>query len=288
MQARCQRCQTVFDLPGFGVYQCPGCGTEVQVRDPSLNPYAAPLAANVVGSGGPAADSSEFEPTPWERRGELGTFKALKETVTVVFSSPQAFFKRTDWSRSDGMWSLYLWVAVVPQLIGGVLGWLISNPGSQLAEMQSLYAQLGQEEASEAMNAIAPLLAYATGPAALVGMLVFIPVGAFATLFVLSGITHLVLLVLGRASGGWNATLKVFVYASCPMVLAVIPSCGASIGLMWATVMQIFGLAPAHRITVGGAVAGVVGMHVVLICFLCGLPALALIAVFGAMGGSGL
>lgn len=276
----------MFDLPGFGVFRCPGCGTEVEVRDP-LNPYAAPMATNVVGPE-VAAESSEFEPTPWERRGELGTFRALKETVAAVFGSPQAFFKRTDWSRADGLWSLYFWVAVVPQWIGGVLGWFMSNPGKQLVEMQSIYESLGQEEVSQAMKAIEPLLRYASGPAALIGMLVFIPVSAFAMLFVLSGITHLVLMVLGRASGGWNATLKVFVYASVPMLLSAIPSCGASIGLLWATILQIFGLAPAHRITVGGAVAGVVGMHLVLICFFCGLPALALVAAFGAMGGSGL
>lgn len=278
MQARCQRCQTVFDLPGFGLYRCPGCGSEVEVRDPSLNPYAAPAA---VERGG-------FEPTPWERRGELGTFAALKGTLAAVLGSPQAFFARTDWSRDDGVWSLFFWVAIVPQWIGGLLGWLVSNPGKQIEEIQSLYASLGQDELSQALETIGPWIQFASGPVALVSILLFIPIGAFVTLFLLSGVTHVVLLALGRASGGWNATLKVFVYASCPMILSVIPNCGASLGALWATILQILGLAPAHRITAGSAIAGVVGMHVVLICFVCGLPTIAAAVLFGAMSGSGL
>lgn len=281
MQARCQRCQTIFDLPYFGRHRCPGCGTEVQVLDPQAGPYAAPAAPPLDDRGLPV----ELEPTPWERRHELGKVRALKETVGLVFGSPQKLLARTDWTRADGLLSLYFWVAVVPQWVGAVLSWLLSNPGEQLEQMKTLYASLGQPEVAQALETLAPWIEFAASPAMLGAMLVFVPFSAFLTLYLLAGVTHLVLLATGRASGGWNATLKVFVYASCPVVLAVVPSCGMPLAMLWSTVLQVLGLAPAHRITVGAALGAIVGMHLVFIVLLCGLPTVVLAAMLGAAGG---
>lgn len=287
MQARCQSCQTIFDLPGFGRHRCPGCGTEVEVLDPAVNPYAAPQAAATSGDHVAEPASSDFIPTPWERRAELGTAKALKETVIAVLSSPQRFLQLTDWSKPEGLWSLFFWVAVVPQWIGALLGWFINNPGEQIAQMKTLYASMGQAQMSQALETVEPWIELMTGPAALAAMLVIVPVSAFLTLYATAGLTHLVLMALGRAHGGWNATLKIFVYASSPIVFAVVPSCGILIAMTWSTVLQVLGLAPAHRITVGAALGGVVGMHLVFICVLCGLPTLAFAAMVSAAGGGG-
>lgn len=281
MQARCQRCQTIFDLPHFGLHRCPGCGTEVQVLDPRVNPYTAPVADALDDRSIPL----EFEPTPWERRQELGKFKALKETVGLMFGSPQKLLARTDWTRADGLLSLYFWVAVVPQWVGALLSWLISDPREQLEQARTLYASMGQAEMAQALDTIEPFIELMTGPAMLAAMLVVVPFSAFLTLYLLAGVTHLVLMATGRASGGWNATFKVFVYASSPLVLAVVPSCGMFMAMMWSTVLQVLGLSPAHRITVGAALGAVVGMHLVFIVLLCGLPTFALAAMLGAAGG---
>lgn len=125
------------------------------------------------------------------------------------------------------------------------------------------------------------------GPLEFGVIVVVIPIFSFLALYVFSGLTHLILRLLGRASGGFTATFKTFVYASTPGIFAVLPGCGPIVYWAWSTILEIVGITKAHRTTAGYATIAVLGFHFVLLCCACGLPAMVLIAALSSAGLSG-
>src|SRR3954471_3592250 len=103
MDARCPLCTAVFQTDRTGVQFCPNCGQQVNVADTSPaaaappNPRPAAAGPN-FGMGPPPPGGSPpggpREPTPWERRGELGFFAGFFGTLKEVAFNPVGFFGR--------------------------------------------------------------------------------------------------------------------------------------------------------------------------------------------------
>ena len=107
---------------------------------------------------------------------------------------------------------------------------------------------------SEAMAGVMPYFAGAAGLGVkLVAGPFFVAIG----LFILSGVTHLALMLLGGAARGFEATFRVACYSEAAAVLNVIPVCGGMIGPIVMIVVMIIGISEAHGTTRARAAAAV-------------------------------
>jgi hypothetical protein len=86
--------------------------------------------------------------------------------------------------------------------------------------------------------------------------------------FVAAGVMHLMLLLLGGARRGFEATFRVAAYAHATSLLLLVPFCGLPITLVWRVVTYVIGLAEAHQIGHGKALAAVL-LPLVAVCCCC-------------------
>jgi hypothetical protein len=123
------------------------------------------------------------------------------------------------------------------------------------------------------------------GPYAGGGLITGLVVGACVVilgLFIWSGLVHLVLMLLGGATFGYEATLRTIAYAQGSAApLGVIPFCGGLISGLWGLVAAVIGLAEMQEISIGKSAAAIL-IPVIVCCF---VAFLAFSAAFLAMLG---
>jgi hypothetical protein len=174
----------------------------------------------------------ETTPTfPWPPREGSSFLDALGETWKASVFSPTSFFRRMP-RRTDFGWAVgyYLIVSVVA---GGVsLFWymLLGDP--------FIYRFL--PESSAPANPIIDFL--------------LSPIVVLIALFILAGVTHACLAILGGAKHGFQTTARVMCFASSAQLFNVIPFVGTIIGGVWGLVVTVIGLREAHQTTTGKAV----------------------------------
>ena len=71
------------------------------------------------------------------------------------------------------------------------------------------------------------------------------------SLFVLSLIIHLLLLLVGAGTNRFEATFRVMAYSQATRVWSLIPFIGSPIGWVWRSIVQIIGLKEAHETSYG-------------------------------------
>jgi hypothetical protein len=122
---------------------------------------------------------------------------------------------------------------------------------------------------------LAYLLEWFESWAGLVSQVVFGGVSVVISVFVAAGILHLMLLLLGGARRGFEATFRVVCYSQATMLLLLIPVflvpfCGLAV-VAWCLVLYVIGLAQAHQIGYGQALAAVLLPILALCCCCLGL-----------------
>jgi len=297
MLARCTACRTTFRAERFGHQSCPHCGAKVEIREPTHVAAATPQVAPPP-EGAPQPHAPYLPPppirqvpmpdgwTPWERREELGFWSALGLTLKATLFEPNHFFSAMRYDRAVDAHLYFLVVAVAPQLLMALFG-LVTPAGESTEASMDALRQLGQLGTLDP-SLVAQLEALAkalTGPGAQLASLATTPATAFLQLYVFAGLSHLVLLALGKAQGGWPATFKAFVYAYGAGVLWLVPGCGGLLVLTWASALEMLGLARGHRtsITIGGV--AVVGWHLALATCACLVIGAVLVATSMLVGG---
>jgi len=208
--------------------------------------------------------------TPWDRRGQIGFVAALFETTKDVLATPAEFFRRMPVTGGIGGPLLYA-------LILGYLGVVISALYDTVFRtvMGDPFAGWGRRGELER---ILPLL---EGGSSFLFQLILGPFLILFVTFVASGIYHLVLLLLGGANRGFEATFRVVCFGQAADVLVLIPFCGSLVAVVYYVVVAIIGLAEAHGTSRGTAAAAVL-LPILLACCCC-LAALA--AGVGMVGG---
>jgi hypothetical protein len=284
IEFRCRRCQKLLRTPDDTVgkqAQCPQCG-EVQtipppaqaaapIAPPVANPFTTPPAQPAPAvNGGPAAgaynpyqapSASTAPPVhawqsgprngpPWEAEGPSpGSFWA---TIKEFFSDVSGFFATM---RVEGGIGLPLLFMLICAAIGG-LGYAL------------------QQAALAAVGVAMPGGAMPDNPAETAGFFVGLILGglcgvAFIALlisFISSAIYHVMLLLLGGANNGFEATYRVVAYTSgLSFLMYLIPCCGNYIGGLASIVLTIVGLAYGHD-TSGWRAAGAVLLPMGVCC----------------------
>jgi hypothetical protein len=187
---------------------------------------------------------------PFEDRDAYGGFfPALLQTWVGACFRPTEFFESVGNSQD-----------LTPALLFGVLvGWISVVVGAawSLVFQAPLVPIMRQEE-------IAGLLAG--------GVANLVCAGLFGWLLVLLGIlilgviVHLFLMLFGGANQGLTMTLRVISYAYAPQIFAVVPFVGWCIASIWMLVLEIIGLAAAHRTDTWRAALAVLATVISCVC----------------------
>lgn len=218
-----------------------------------------------------AGAASGAEGMPWERREEIGWIQAYWQTVKLVLLDPvQAF---TNMEQEGGLGSPLLF-AVIGSVIGGVARALYA----QAAFMNPSFAsQLDQFPPQ-----FRPLIKSLMGAGVGLGSIIIFPILAVIGLFIISGINHLCLMLVGGAKRPFETTFRVVCFSlGATSLLAIIPVCGNLISGVWDLIVKVIGLAKAHEIETGRSLAAVL---LPLICCCAFLVAAVVAAI--AMGAS--
>jgi hypothetical protein len=202
---------------------------------------------------------------PWERRGEIGFFPGLFETIRAVLLEPSKAFSAMPLTGGLGA-PLFFFVLVGS--IGGLAGFVYQavlnsiNP-SATPQDQAMMAMLGST-------------------AVIGGSIMIMPILLAAVAFVTSALIHLALMVIGGANRPFEATFRVVCYSGgATAVLQLLPVCGAFAATIWNFILMVIGISAVHKIGTGRAAVAV--LLPTLVC--CGLLLAAVFALIAAAGG---
>jgi hypothetical protein len=246
--APCWNCHN--PLPETPVDQCPSCGAAVAPAGQPASGWAAPPP------GAPPA-APPAGGTPWDERDRVGILTSLVETTRLVLTRPGDFFRSLPVTGGIGG----------PLLYAVIVGWL----GLVAA---SLYQAIFRSIVGSSLAAfgdrpeLAAMVGWAESWAGFVAQLVFGGVFVAIGVFLAAGIVHLMLMLLGGAGRGFEATFRVVCFSQATSVLLVVPFCGQLIAPLWTLVLDVIGLAAAQRIGHGKAAAAVL-LPIVLLCCCC-------------------
>ncbi len=231
--------------------------------EPPAGPPPEPPAWQPPEVAPPAEPYTTVPPLPWEQPG-YPLLEGLFETAKLFFTEPTEAFRRMSLTGSLGRPIAYAiifgWLGIIAQQLyqlamgGSWMRWLPNMPRTDELAASSLWTAGW----SIAMMVVAPLLV-------LIG------------LFVGAAIVHVFLLLVGGANSGFDGTVRVMCYASTVQVLQVVPLCGGVAAGIWALVLEVVGLAVAHRTTQGKA-----ALAVLLPVVLCCVCVAVLVVAFGA------
>ena len=199
---------------------------------PTEPPHAEPPAPPVI---------------PWEQWGVPWT-TGLVETVKLLLTRPREAYERMpiggDLLKPFLFAILLGWIGAIFQTI-----WTIAFKG--MMPSSGMYG------------------GYAMPPIFLPFTALFAPIVIACVLVAVSAIVHLMLMIVGGARSGFQATLRALCYAQAAQVIQLLPLCGGLIAAIGSLLLTIQGLATAHRISHSKAAFAVL-LPVVLCCG-CGI-----------------
>jgi hypothetical protein len=129
------------------------------------------------------------------------------------------------------------------------------------------------------------LVPYLQGGLGFVSQVAMGPIALVISLFLVSAVTHVALMLLGGAHRPFEATFRVLCFAEAAAVLNLVPFCGNLVGGVYLIVMMVIGLGEAHGIGRGKALLAVLLPMIVICCCFCGALA-ALVGGIAAIGGA--
>lgn len=189
-------------------------------------------------------------PFPWEQPG-LPFFEGIIETLKLVITNPIEAFDRMPTTGGLGR----------PLVFVIVLGWAATIVG----QIYSLLFSSIQMPFMQSAEELGIFMGASVGMA--VAIMILAPVIIVIVLFIQAAILHLMLLILGAAGSGFEATTRVCCYAATAQIAQVVPICGGLIAALWGAVLLVIGFARAHRTTYVKAAVAVV-LPVVICCVL--------------------
>ncbi|MEX2176279.1 MAG: YIP1 family protein [Pirellulaceae bacterium] len=236
---------------------------------PSMNPYATPSLA--AGGYAPGMSYGPRGGLPWENSRQ--SLKAWWATATMVMGSPTRAF--TQMRQQGGLGvpiSYMIWSFAIPLIIALAIG----VPSISLLVILT------------AGNDLLPALGVVLGItlAVIVGATMYILLISTVGMFISAGIHHLMLMIVGGAQRGFEATFRTTCFAQGSLAwLILIPYLGPMIMSPWMIVILILGLAQAHEISVGKSALAVFlpmivvfGLFLLLLVVMIGLGAVGAIS----------
>ncbi|UCF79327.1 MAG: YIP1 family protein [Candidatus Eiseniibacteriota bacterium] len=208
----------------------------------------------VVDGAASAVEQQERAGPSWERDESVGPVRRLSDTLLGSLFSPNGFFKQM--RRTGGYLS--------PLVYGMILGSISTVvPIVWNVLLVSLRDVVLESPAAPQMFTPSPGL-YAL-------LAVLSPILVTLVAFLWSGVLHVLLLLVGGASHGFQATFRVVCYSRSAGVWHIVPFVGPLVGSVWYVVLLVVGLIQAHETSLGRALAAVLIPLVVWAVLLFGL-----------------
>jgi len=209
---------------------------------------------------------NEFHPPPeqvpvipWEDP-NYSFFDGLFETVKLIALSPSEAFRRMPVVSGIGR-PLFYAVAVGWVSIAVAVFWNVLLQGMWMPFLES----------AEDLAGMGAIYGFTVGWALV--MIVIAPLFVVIGVFVAAAILHLMLMIVGGASTGFEGTVRVVCYTYTAQLAGIVPFCGGVITLVWTVVLYVTGFSIAHRTTQGKALIAVL-LPVVLCCVLAAVFAM--------------
>src|SRR5262245_7205816 len=214
---------------------CPGCGKEMAE---GFAGSACPFCGATLKPEAPLREAAAG--IPWEQRREIGFFPALIQNLKACLFDPSAFYsampKRENFGSALGYVLLLGWIGG----LGGLL-WDRVSQGFWRQALQNLGVPTQEPQLGDGMMG-----------ALYAGYAVMLPVFIAIAVFIISGIFHVSLWIVGGASAGFEGTFRTHAYAvGSTALFQWIPFCGGLIALIWSLVLQVYGFSRVHEISGG-------------------------------------
>ena len=161
---------------------------------------------------------------PWPPREDVSAFDAFTETWRESCFHPTSFFRRMP--RSGNYGAVLTYYLVLGVVAAGIELFWRSVLGFSLSE------RLMNEDSSRLNDIVRFLLS---------------PLILILALYLVTGVCHLLLLMLRGATHGFEASSRVFAFSYGPAIANVVPILGGLIGFVWMAVLAIVGLREAHQ-----------------------------------------
>jgi len=205
-------------------------------------------------------------PIPWEQP-NFPALEGLYETVKLFLTTPGDAFRRMpvtgELGRPLGYAIILGWVGIIA---GQAYNIALRGP---MMNLMAPFSQGQQFDMGIGLN---------------IAIMIAAPLLMLVGVFVSAAIIHVFLMMVGGNNAGFSATTRVMCYATSVQILQIVPLCGGLAGGIWAIVLEVIGLAIAHRTTQGKAATAV--LLPLVICCVCVavIIALAGAAILAAIG----
>ncbi|MCC6332991.1 MAG: YIP1 family protein [Myxococcales bacterium] len=192
---------------------------------------------------------------PWDERAALGTWRAWWRTCVLLISSP---VQTLEAARPEGG----LGGSVLFSVLATIAGYATTLGMMALVMVPS--ALMGAQRSSGDGKAFAVIM-----PLVVVVYAVMIFGFQLASVLVLAGLDHLMLMLFGAQPRGYEVSVRANALAMAPALIGLVPICGIYVWPLWALVLRIIALAYLHK-TTGGKAAAAVLVPAAVLCGLCG------------------
>ena len=203
---------------------------------------------------------------PWEDP-TLSFFDGLFETVKLLAFNPGEAFRRMPVTGGLGR-PLFYAIAVGWVSIAVAVFWNVLLQGMWMPFLES----------TEDLAGMGAMYGLTVGWALV--MIVIAPLFVIIGVFIAAAILHLMLMIVGGASSGFEATVRVVCYAYTAQLAGMVPFCGSIIAMIWTAVLYVMGFSIAHRTTQGKAL-----IAVLLPIILCCVMGVILMIIVGGIAG---
>jgi hypothetical protein len=169
---------------------------------------------------------------PWEKRSDLGIWKGIYQTTKAVLFSPEKMFRGLTVNGGYGE----------PTAFGLLVG--------SLGRMFGLFWLFLLMAGSRFLSDI-PVSGHYTLGFIFLGVITITPFLVCLNIFINSALLHILLLLVGGAKNGFEATFRVVCYSQAAHLLSLIPIMGGWIDGIWKLVVQIIGVREIHETSYG-------------------------------------
>lgn len=195
--------------------------------------------------------------TPWEDMANLGFITAFFRTMKEVLFSPSRFFRKM--SVDKGI-QTPLFYGIITGFLGGLSALLWQYALQAIAKGVTLFYS-----------------------SFIVGYALVLPFLIAIGLFIISGIFHVCLMIVGGSKRGFEATFRVVAYTNSTQIFIILPFLGGLIAGIYNLVLWIIGFRESHRTTTGRAFIAVFLPMVIVTIFIVILIAAVLIPLIASL-----
>lgn len=250
--------------PRCGAFVCPAC--------------TAPGAGLLCPTCRERPDTAVSQPTPWERRAELGLVQGWLQTTVAALTRPTTFFKSVAPDGGLGAPLGYVWLSAA--LAAPLHGLVLWASGGLLADVVAAFGQGGElaRVVEWARYAEEHRAALALGVVA--AQLALTPV----TQLFAAGLTHLGARAWSAGTSSYGATFRALSYTNGAWLLpaalvGIVPVVNSLVGFVMLG-YQVVALGQVRRTSVGRAIGALLTVPLLLGC--CGAAAIGVAAVGAA------